>query len=338
MGVAGPPTVAVVICAYTEARWELIVNAVGSIEGQTRPAAQLILVVDHNDTLLERARAAWPAHLVVANGHQRGLSGARNTGLDHASGMGVVAFLDDDAVAHATWLERLTAPFSHPEVAGVGGSVRPAWETGQPGWFPSEFLWVVGCSHSGMPDSFSSVRNPIGAGMAFRRDLIVEVGGFNEQVGRVGTLPVGCEETELSIRVRKLGWDIVYDPAAVVDHVVPVERGRLSYFVRRCVAEGRSKAMVAQLSGTSGALASERTYVRRMLPLGVVYGVRQAVLGPRRPDGLARAAAIPVGLVMTTFGYLSSTVASISVSASVSKFRATGSWRVVRSPTESGPR
>ncbi len=308
MGVGEAPTVAVIICAYTEARWGLIGEAVESVHRQTRPAAQVVLVIDHNDRLLAQATVAWPRHTVVANEHRRGLSGARNTGVAHAAGIGVVAFLDDDAAAESTWLERLVAHFDQPRTGGVGGLVRPRWTGCQPGWFPSEFLWVVGCSYAGMPSAVASIRNPIGAGMAFRRDLIKAAGGFNEDVGRVGTLPAGCEETELSIRVRQLGSDIVYDPAAVVDHVVPAERGRFSYFVRRCLAEGRSKAAVTQMVGASHALESERHYVRKTLPSAVAVALRQGVRGPSRRDALLRAAAIPVGLAATTGGYVSTTL------------------------------
>jgi glucosyl-dolichyl phosphate glucuronosyltransferase len=308
MGVAEAPTVAVVICAYTEQRWDLIGQAVESVGSQTHPATVVVLVIDHNDALLTRARAAWPEHTVVANEHRKGLSGARNTGVDHAAGAGVVAFIDDDAKAHSTWIEQLVGHFERPDVGAVGGLVRPVWIGQQPPWFPSEFLWVVGCSYVGLPDSVASIRNPIGANMAFRRDLVVAAGGFNEDIGRVGTLPAGCEETELSIRVRRLGADVIYDPGAVVDHVVPVERGRFSYFVRRCLAEGKSKAAVTKMAGASRALQSERAYVRTTLPTAFGAALLQVLRGPSRADALRRAAAIPAGLAATTGGYVSATL------------------------------
>jgi GT2 family glycosyltransferase len=300
-------SVAVIICAYTESRWELIRKAVDSVEAQTAPAKEVVIVVDHNDVLLEMAQQEWPTHMVIANERQRGLSGARNTGVTHATGE-VVAFLDDDAAAHANWLERLVAQLDDQAIAGVGGLVRAAWAGERPRWFPDEFLWVVGCSYRGLPDSLASIRNPIGASMAFRRSLILEVGGFNQDVGRVGTLPVGCEETELSIRLRRSGFDILYEPEAVVDHVVPAERGRFSYFLRRCLAEGRSKAAVTRMVGASSALDTERQYVRRVLPGGVAAALWQGLRGPTRWGALRKAGAIPMGLWMTAWGYLSNTL------------------------------
>ena len=72
---------AVVICTYADARWTQLVAVVDSIRGQARMADSIIVVVDHNPELLERARRRWPDVVVVPNAEQRGLSGARNTGV-----------------------------------------------------------------------------------------------------------------------------------------------------------------------------------------------------------------------------------------------------------------
>jgi hypothetical protein len=69
---------------------------------------------------------------------------------------------------------------------------------------PEEFDWVVGCSYRGLPAGEALIRNPIGSSMSLRRQAAVEAGGFRPEVGRVGTFPVGCEETELAIRLRRL--------------------------------------------------------------------------------------------------------------------------------------
>ena len=187
---------------------------------------------------------------------------------------------------------------------GAGGTVRPRWVEGKPDWFPPEFDWVVGCTHSGMPKETEPVRNLVGANMSFRRSALEEVGGFSNDLGRIGTLPVGCEETDLSIRIGQR-WpqaEIVYDPAAGVDHVVPGARARTAYFLERCSAEGRSKALLTQLIGTDDGLESERSYVRRTLPLGFLNGFRDAARGDI--SGLARAAMIVVGLLATSAGYV----------------------------------
>jgi glycosyltransferase involved in cell wall biosynthesis/GT2 family glycosyltransferase len=300
---AAPPTISAVICAFTFDRLEVMGEAVESLRAQTRPAHEVVLVIDHNPELLEETRRLWPDLKILANRERQGLSGARNTGVAEASGE-VVAFLDDDAIADRRWLEHLAAAYADPNVLGAGGAVRPRWLEGQPGWFPPEFDWVVGCTHSGMPQELSPVRNLVGANMSFRRAPLLEVGGFSHDLGRVGTLPVGCEETDLSIRVHQR-WpqaEILYDPAAKVEHVVPPSRGKLSYFLDRCRAEGRSKAVLTGMVGAEDGLSSERSYVRRTLPLGFLRDLRDTFKGDA--GGVGRAAMIVVGLAATSFDYL----------------------------------
>ncbi len=291
------------ICAYTPDRLDVLTEAVESLRAQSLPPAEVVLVIDHSPELLAAVTRRWPDLNIVENRERQGLSGARNTGVAAASG-DVVAFLDDDAIAAPDWLQRIVAAYADPDVLGAGGAVRPRWVDGKPTWFPPEFDWVVGCTHSGMPRELSPVRNLVGANMSFRRAVLEEVGGFSHDLGRVGTLPVGCEETDLSIRVHQR-WptaEIVYDPAAVVDHVVPPQRGELSYFLDRCRAEGRSKAVLTTMVGSQDGLESERSYVRRTLPAGFLGGLRDALGGDL--GGLRRAGAIVLGLAATTFDYV----------------------------------
>ncbi len=284
------PTVSVVICCYTVERWAQIVDAITSVLTQTQPAAEVVLVVDHSTELADRARGLEGIRIVESDG-PRGLSGARNTGVD-ASTSDIVAFLDDDAVAEPDWLERLTEEYADPAVLGVGGHVDPAWATGRPRWFPPEFDWVIGCSHSGLPRTTAAVRNFVGANMSFRRSVLATVGGFRPELGRVGQRPVGCEETELCIRAAAAFPQgvLLHDPRAKVRHHVPSERATWSYFRSRCYSEGLSKATVARVAGRTAALSSERDYVRRVLPHGLLAGGR-------------RGAAVVAGLAATSFGY-----------------------------------
>ncbi|HET8815682.1 MAG TPA: glycosyltransferase, partial [Solirubrobacterales bacterium] len=300
---AAPPSISVVICAFTRDRLEVLSEAIDSLRGQTLPPHEIVLVIDHAPELLAEVGERWPELKIVANREKQGLSGARNTGVAEASGE-VVAFLDDDAIASPDWLRRLADAYANPEVLGAGGTVRPRWVEGKPGWFPPEFDWVVGCTHSGMPQELSPVRNLVGANMSFRRRPLLEVGGFSHDLGRVGTLPVGCEETDLSIRVHQR-WpeaEILYDPDASVDHVVPPARGTVRYFLDRCRAEGRSKAVLTGMVGSDDGLSAERSYVRRTLPLGFLRDLGDAARGDLA--GLGRAAMIFVGLAATTTDYL----------------------------------
>jgi GT2 family glycosyltransferase len=300
----GPPpaTLTVVVCSYTLDRWDDLCAALDSLRAQTRRPEQLVLVSDGDDDLLARARAAFPDVLCLPNTATKGLSGARNTGVQAATG-DVVAFLDDDAAAAPDWAERILTGYAEPDVMGVCGHVAPAFRAPRPGWFPDEFLWVLGCSYTGLPTARADVRNPIGANMSFLREAFAVAGGFDTAIGRLGADAAGCEETEFSIRARAAlpGARVVLEPAAGCRHTVPADRLTRVYFRRRCRAEGRSKALVARLAGAEAALATERTYVVRTLPRAVLRGLRDAVTGDL--TGLARAAAVVEGAALTALAY-----------------------------------
>lgn len=81
--------VSVVVCVYTEDRWEDILAAVASVRAQSRPALETLLVVDHNQALLERLVKEYKETdevRVLANAGPRGLSAGRNTGIAASRG------------------------------------------------------------------------------------------------------------------------------------------------------------------------------------------------------------------------------------------------------------
>jgi GT2 family glycosyltransferase len=296
-----------VLCCYTLARWSDITAGVHALGEQTRLPEVILVVVDHNDELLGKARAELPALAgvpveVVPNAHRKGLSGARNTAIETAR-TEQIAFLDDDAKPEPDWLERLAAELKDESVLIAGGRSTPRWPGERPRWFPAEFDWVVGSSYYGMPAEAADVRNVHGASMLFRKSTFDRVGGFAEDVGRVGVLPVGCEETELCIRVRQQDprARIRYVPSSLVHHRVSDDRVRYRYFVGRCYAEGLSKAQISAIVGRTDSTADERDYSSKVLPRGVVRGLRDGLRGD--VGGPQRALAIIVGFVTTVIGF-----------------------------------
>lgn len=296
--------VSVVICTYTEERWDDLVAAIESVRQQTPPLLEIIIVVDHNPDLLGRVRACLTDVIAVENQGAQGLSEARNSGIAIAKGR-QIAFLDDDAIAEPDCFIRLSRWCDEPHVLGAGGNAQPMWVGDSPAWFPEEFYWVVGCTYRGMPETAGSVRNLFGCCMCIRREVFETLDGFRKEMGRVNAVPLGCEETELCIRARQ-HWPqgtFIYEPQAVIHHRVPTSRANWAYFRSRCYAEGLSKALLSRLVGTSDALASEQSYTFRTLPQGIMRGVGDAILR-RDLTGLARAGAIIAGLAITTTGYL----------------------------------
>ena len=293
----------VVVCAFSSARLAQTVACVESILRQDPPPAQVVIVIDHNDALEADLRERLPGNVeIVANPHARGLSSARNTAIARSRGDYIV-FIDDDAVAHDQWLARLLSAFDDPAVIGAGGHARPLWAEPPPGWFPPEFLWVVGCSYTGLPDS-GSVRNPLGCNMAFRAEVFRRVGMFNPAIGRLGSLPLGCEETEFCLRASRAVPDarIALVSGAEIDHHVPAARATVRYLLRRCYFEGISKALVRRL-GDRRALDTERTYLRHALPARVKTSLRRA-LGGHIAEGLGLVGALVGAVGAAAAGYL----------------------------------
>ena len=297
-----PSRVSVIIPCHSEQRWPQLVGAVRSAQAQDPPPAEVVVSVDHNDSLLERARREWTGVTVLANRYGPGASGNRNTAARHTR-TPFIAMLDDDASARPGWLAALVAPFDEPSVVGTGGRTVPAWEGRRPSWFPDEYLWVVGASFAGGPERPGAVRNVWSVSMAVRREVFEAVGGFREGFGKVGDRS-RPEDTELCLRMAEAGgghWRFV--PDAVVEHAVSVRRASFRYFLTRCYAEGQGKIAMSRLTGGRDNLGSERDYLRRTLPRAAGRGMADAVRG-RGAAHAARAGAVVVGVAAAAIGGL----------------------------------
>jgi glycosyltransferase involved in cell wall biosynthesis len=85
--------ISAVIYAYTEERWHELIAAVESIQRQSIPSDEIIVVIDHNTKLFERVTAHVPGIAVIESSEPKGLSGARNTGIAQSQGV-LIAFKD----------------------------------------------------------------------------------------------------------------------------------------------------------------------------------------------------------------------------------------------------
>lgn len=308
----------VLVPAWSWDRRDDLSACLRAIERQTVAPAETIVVIDHNPQLLDWTRESFPAVRAIPNRHERGVVGARNSGVEVARGE-VVVLTDDDTESEPTWIERLLSPFADPGVVGVTGELVPNWKSGKARWFPSEFYWVFGCSYTGLPTEISPVRNPIAANMAVRSRQLQEVGGFRQgvaprQISHRGVIVAGghaLEDTELGIRIGKrwpeMSW--LYHPGATVRHAVSAEQATLGYLVRRSFEEGASKVELAAIVGAEQGLSSERRYLTVVLPHGFARGLWQTLRGD--PRGVLRSAAIAIGLLSSGLGLLAATLARL---------------------------
>jgi glucosyl-dolichyl phosphate glucuronosyltransferase len=316
-------TVSVVICSYTEKRLDYLLAAIASVRKQTQPALEIIVIIDHNYLFFQQLRDLLPDISVLENKVEKGLSGARNTGLAAAKGT-IIAYLDDDARPEPYWIEQLLKCYADTRVIGVGGKIEPVWPC-LPSWFPEEFNWVFGCTYRGMPVHQAPVCKVIGANMSLRKQALTAIGGFRAHFGcnhfdskgdssqstkkhsslfRFPKHTAGGEETEMYLRLKQHLPDgqLIYNPDALVYHYILYQRVRWSYFIWRCYNEGLSKAQIVKLHGSRNGLAAERAYLSKTLPASIV---RYILASLRHCDAtcLMCVVAIMTGVLCTITGY-----------------------------------
>jgi glucosyl-dolichyl phosphate glucuronosyltransferase len=282
--------VSVVIPSHSLKRWPLLCSAVDSVRAQSPRPVEMVVVVDYNEELYDRARRELTGVTVLANRFARGVGGNRNTGAFHTT-TPIVALLDDDARARPGWLARLLEPFDDPTVVGTGANAVADWQSARPKWFPDELLWTVGGSFADAPASSAQIRNVWAMAMAVRRDAFEAVGGFQPEFAKVGERS-RPEDTDLCLRMSRAGggrW--IYVPHAVVDHLVPRERATVRYLITRCYDEGRGKVCMGRRHRGAVDLGPEWVYLRRTLPRAVGRGLAQTLRGDGLA-GLAKAASV----------------------------------------------
>jgi len=190
----------VIPCRNAEAT---VSDAVGSALRQSEPPLEVIVVDDAStDASGEAARAAGAR--VIRNASRRNAGGARNAGLEAASGE-LVAFLDADAIASPDWLSRARAVLAaRPDVVGVGGAIangRPGrW--GELDYYMNHSEWIGG----GAP---GAKRNIPTMAIVYRRSAIGPVRFPESNTG---------EDTAFALAVLERGGTLWYDPSIVVTH------------------------------------------------------------------------------------------------------------------------
>ena len=277
--------VSVVVCTYSPTMFDHFVDAANSVLAQTHESVELVVVVDGDESLAERVRERYGTHddvVIHCNDRNRGLSESRNAGVELASG-DVVAFMDDDAVAHPDWIERLVALYERHDAVAAGGRMAARWVAGEPSFLPAEFLFLVGVTHRGFPREECEVRNTFGSNISFRREVFEACGGFEANLGLTGDDNVQGEETEFAARVRRqYGSGVWYDPDAVVEHKVFDHRTDPRWLLDRAFWQGYSKRVMAEVLPDES--DEEGEFLRRLLVEFAPDRARQLVRRRRRAD------------------------------------------------------
>jgi glucosyl-dolichyl phosphate glucuronosyltransferase len=250
------PCISVAICTYNRA--DRLKLALEALCHQTLAASQFeILVIDNASTdstrtVCQAFETVLPQLRYVFEPVQ-GLSKARNTALKEAKSS-YIAFLDDDAIPCPNWLASLLHAFQtvQPEPVCVGGLIRPLWELPKPDWVQPtmENLFTI-LDGGDQPRWFRPNEFPWGANVAYQRDALLKIGGFQEKLGRRGKILLSGEEHLLNVTLQNQGGGFYYHPEAAVDHWIPKERIDPNWLVRRNFWQGRSVASIEHMLGKS---------------------------------------------------------------------------------------
>jgi len=197
------PRVSVIVCTHNGSR--TLRNALGGLERLEYPDYEVIVVEDGSTDRTADIAAEFDVRLIRTT--NQGLSAARNTGLRAATGS-IVAYLDDDAHPDAHWLHYLVEDLERSDHAGIGGpNIAPPGDgliaecvANAPG----------GPVHVLLTDRVAE--HIPGCNMAFRREALLAVNGFDPQFRAAG------DDVDLCWRFHGRGWTIGFSPSAVVWH------------------------------------------------------------------------------------------------------------------------
>ena len=222
----GWPRISVVVCTHNGSR-----TIRESLEGLSRlayPDYEVIVVDDGSTDATAAIARTCECRLIRTE--NRGLSSARNTGLEAATGE-IVAYLDDDAYPDPHWLTYLAASFLSTEHAGIGGpNIAP------PGDGP--IAECVARSPGGPVHVLVTDREAEhipGCNMAFRKARLEEIGGFDPRFCTAG------DDVDVCWRLQQRGWTLGFSAAAVVWHH---RRTSVHAYWKQQIAYGRAEAML----------------------------------------------------------------------------------------------
>jgi O-antigen biosynthesis protein len=220
------PRVSVVVCSYNGAR--TIRECFEGLKNLHYPNYEVIVV---NDGSKDRTAAiANEFEFRLINTANCGLSSARNTGWQSATGE-IVAYIDDDAYPDPQWLTYLAATFMNTTYAAVGGPNIPP-----PGG--GDVAECVANAPGGPVHvlvSDQEAEHIPGCNMAFRKECLEAIGGFDPQYRAAG------DDVDVCWRLQQRGWALGFSPSAVVWHH---RRNSIRAYWKQQKGYGRAEALL----------------------------------------------------------------------------------------------
>jgi GT2 family glycosyltransferase len=174
-----------------------------------------VIVVDQSETVPESVRTfirTAGSRLQYIRLERPNLPKARNVGVRAATGE-IIAFIDDDVVIESTYLSSHAPHYSNPAIGGVMGLTLP----GAPSSIQHHVRDTLLRFHAGSQseDGTANVSWIVGCNGSYRRECIISAGMSDERF----TGSAWGEDADLAVRVRGLGYKLIFDPAIRLIHL-----------------------------------------------------------------------------------------------------------------------
>jgi glycosyltransferase involved in cell wall biosynthesis len=215
------PPISVIVC--TRDRCDSLQRCLESLKCLDYPRFEVV-VIDNCSQDPTTAQLAEQYGYHCFREDKLGLDRARNRGIKEAQ-YDLIAFIDDDAVAHPGWLRGLAFGFKNPEAAAVTGLVLPGEIETQAqadferygGMGKGYQRAIIRREQLGFNRLFWASGFGVGTNMAFRKDLFATIGDFDVALD-VGTPTNGGGDIEFFYRLVSSGHVLIYEPAAILSH------------------------------------------------------------------------------------------------------------------------
>jgi len=197
-------------------RKESLVRLLKILVGQTGVKSEIIVVEqeEQNGEEVERLGRKLGLELHYIYLAEPSMTRARNVGATAARGE-YLLFLDDDVVAHSGLLSAHVNNFQDKRVAATVGRVITPGQPIEEGRCDTALVSLFGVTEGYSSTIRQEVDTVIGCNMCWRSDVYRKLGGVDEQF----TGNAIREETDLSLRAKKLGYKIIFEPKAEVEHM-----------------------------------------------------------------------------------------------------------------------
>ncbi len=196
--------ISVVVPVYN--RGKTIRATIEQLLHQSLPPAEIIVVDDGSTDETAEVLESFGGWIRVLTRNNEGPASARNAGVRASTGA-LIAFTDSDCVPDEDWLREMVKGFYSPAIAGVGGKVCAA-SAGLVG----EYIDLNGWMNPQRAVD-GTVLYLVTANACFRSDLLFQVNLFDERFRNAGG-----EDTELSVRLRSIGYELAFVDSAIVRH------------------------------------------------------------------------------------------------------------------------